>query len=243
MDPLTLSIVIPAYNEAHRIEDTLRTVHHFLQQENWNAEILVVNDGSQDNTAALVSALSHNWKNLHLIENPQNLGKGFSVKNGALSAKGQVVLFTDADLSAPIEEMSKLVDPILRGVFDLTLGSRALDRSLIGVHQSKLRELSGRLFNWLVQLLTGLSFKDTQCGFKAFHRKSMIPVLLRQKISDFGFDPEILFLAKVRGLRLKEIPVRWNHTEGSKVRFLRDAFKMFLGLIFIRWNQLTGKYR
>lgn len=243
MQPLPLSIVIPAYNEAERIEQTLETVRDYLRSQSLRAEVLVVNDGSRDRTGLLVAACARHWSDLRLVDNPRNLGKGFSVRNGALQARGQVVLITDADLSAPIDEMPKLVDPILGGDRDLTLGSRALDRSLIGVHQSAFREVAGRVFNGLVQLLTGLPFRDTQCGFKAFRREPMLPVLARQRIAGFGFDPEILFLARNRGLRLQEIPVRWNHTEGTKVRLLRDGLKMILGLLLIRWNQLTGRYR
>ena len=243
MEPLCLSIVIPAYNEAERIEQTLETVRHYLQGQPLRAEVLVVNDGSRDRTGPLVAACASHWRDLRLVDNPRNLGKGFSIRNGALEARGQVVLISDADLSAPIDEMPKLVDPILRGDRDLTLGSRALDRSLIGVHQSPFREYAGRLFNGLVQLLTGLPFRDTQCGFKAFRREPMLPVFARQRIAGFGFDPEILFLARNRGLRLQEVPVRWNHAEGTKVRLLQDGLEMVLGLILIRWNQLTGKYR
>lgn len=243
METLPLSIVIPAYNEADRIEQTLEIVRNYLEEHHFRSEVLVVDDGSQDETASLVSTFSQHWQDLRLIENPHNLGKGFSVRNGALQAKGPIVLFSDADLSAPIEELPKLVDPILRGESDFTFGSRALDRSLIGVHQSSIREFSGRIFNLLVQVLTGLPFRDTQCGFKAFRRELMLSVWARQRIGGFGFDPEILFLAKRRGLRLQEIPVRWNHTQGTKVRFLRDGVHMILGLILIRWNQLTGQYR
>lgn len=243
METPFLSIVIPAYNEAERIEQTLETVRSYLRSQPLGAEVLVVNDGSRDRTGPLVAACARHWPDLRLVDNPRNLGKGFSVRNGVLEARGQVVLISDADLSAPIEEMSKLLDPIVRWEWDLTLGSRALDRSLIGVHQSAFREYAGRLFNGLVQLLTGLPFRDTQCGFKAFRREPMLPVLARQRIAGFGFDPEILFLARTRGLRLQEIPVRWNHTEGTKVRLLQDGFKMVLGLLLIRWNQLTGKYR
>ena len=242
MEPPALSIVIPAYNEAERIEQTLETVRNYLRSQPLRAEVLVVNDGSRDRTGPLVAARAQHWPNLRLVNNPRNLGKGFSVRNGALEARGQVVLISDADLSAPIEEMPKLVDPILRGDRDLTLGSRALDRSLIGVHQSAFRENAGRLFNGLVQLLTGLPFRDTQCGFKAFRREPMLPVLARQRIAGFGFDPEILFLARTRGLRLQEIPVRWSHSEGSKVRLLQDGIRMALCLLLIRWNQLTGRY-
>ena len=243
MEPLRLSIVIPAYNEAERIGQTLETVRDYLRSRSLRAEVLVVNDGSRDRTGSLVAACARHWSDLRLVDNPRNLGKGFSVRNGALEARGQVVLTTDADLSAPIDEMPKLVDPILSGDRDLTLGSRALNRSLIGVHQSPFREYAGRLFNGLVQLLTGLPFRDTQCGFKAFRRESMLPVLTRQRIAGFGFDPEILFLAMARGLRLEEIPVRWNHVEGTKVHLLQDGLKMIFGLLLIRWNQFTGKYR
>ena len=162
MAPPFLSIVIPAYNEAEHIEQTLETVRDYLRSQALRAEVLVVNDGSRDRTGPLVAAFARHWSDLRLVDNPRNLGKGFSVRNGALEARGQVVLITDADLSAPIEEMPKLVDPILSGDWDLTLGSRALERSLIGVHQSAFREYAGRLFNRLVQFLTGLPFRDTQ---------------------------------------------------------------------------------
>ena len=238
MENPNLSIIIPAYNEANRIENTLKTVRNYLAKVNWKTEVIVVNDGSQDGTTALVTHFMEEWKSLLLIENSKNCGKGFSVKKGILHASGKVVLFTDADLSTPVEEIPKLIEPIFRNESDLTFGSRALDRSLIGVHQSQAREFSGRIFNWLVQILIGLPFKDTQCGFKAFRRQAIIPFIGQQRISGFGFDPEILFLAKINGLRLQEIPIRWNHHEGTKVRFLQDSLKMFLGLIQIRLNQI-----
>ena len=191
----------------------------------------------------MVERFSAQWNLVRLIQNPGNCGKGFSVKHGALQAQGDIVLFTDADLSAPISEMPKLIDPIVEGKCDVSFGSRALDRSLIGVHQSKLREFSGRIFNLFVQALTGLNFKDTQCGFKAFRRQAMIPVFRQQRITDFGFDPEILYIAQKHGLRLEEIPVQWNHVEGTTVCFLKDSLKMLFDLVLIRWNDLTGKYR
>ena len=242
MKNLNLSIIIPAYNEANRIENTLKTVRNYLAKVNWKTEVIVVNDGSQDGTTARVTHCMEEWKSLLLIENSENCGKGFSVKKGILHASGKVVLFTDADLSTPVEEIPKLIEPIFRNESDLTFGSRALDRSLIGVHQSKAREFSGRIFNWLVQILIGLPFKDTQCGFKAFRHQAIIPFIGQQRISGFGFDPEILFLAKINGLRLQEIPIRWSHHEGTKVRFLQDSLKMFLGLIQIRLNQIFGRY-
>lgn len=238
-----LSIIIPAYNEAKRISRTLDTLKKYLEDQGWRAEVIVVNDGSSDETAAVVESYRSRWNVLRLIDNGGNRGKGFSVRNGALGAQGDVILFTDADLSAPITEAPKLIDPIANGECDVTFGSRAVDRSLIGVHQSLFRETSGRIFNLFVQGLIGLPFKDTQCGFKAFRREITGPVFERQTIMGFGFDPEILYIAKKRGLRLREIPVRWDHVEGTTVRFLRDSCRMFLDLLRIRWNDLFRKYR
>ena len=237
-----LSIIIPAYNEAKRISRTLETLQEYLESKGWAAEVIVVNDGSLDDTVAVVNAYISRWNALRVVDNGSNLGKGFSVRNGALGAEGDIVLFTDADLSAPIAEAPKLIDPIANGECDVTFGSRAVDRSLIGVHQSPFRETSGRIFNLFVQGLTGLPFKDTQCGFKAFRRTVAGSVFERQTIMGFGFDPEILYIAKKRGLRLREIPVRWDHVEGTTVRFLRDSCRMFLDLLRIRWNDFCGKY-
>jgi glycosyltransferase involved in cell wall biosynthesis len=237
-----LSIVIPAYNEGKRISRTLETLQEYLGSKGWVAEVIVVNDGSSDDTVAVVRSYISKWAALQLVDNGGNHGKGFSVRNGALGAQGDIVLFTDADLSAPIAEAPKLIDPIANGECDVTFGSRAVDRSLIGVHQSTFRETSGRIFNLFVQTLTGLPFKDTQCGFKAFRRSAAGPVFERQTIMGFGFDPEILYIAKKRGLRLREIPVRWDHVEGTTVRFLRDSCRMFLDLLQIRWNDFCRKY-
>ncbi len=240
---IRLSVIIPAYNEASRIIQTLETIQDYFRENNDEVEVIVVDDGSRDNTAAIVEQLSERWNQLRLIRNPGNLGKGYSVRNGVLQAKGEIVLFTDADLSAPITETPKLIDPIRRNLCDISFGSRAIDRSLIGVHQSAMREFSGRIFNLLVQMLTGLSFKDTQCGFKAFRREPVVSVFEQQRIMDFGFDPEILYIARKRGLRLLEVPVKWSHVEGTKVHFLKDSIRMFLDLIVIVWNDLTGRYR
>jgi hypothetical protein len=158
-----------------------------------------------------------------------------------LEARGRIALFTDADLSAPIEEADKLFAALKAGN-DVTIGSRALDRSLISTHQSRLRELAGIIFNSFVRLFTGLPFHDTQCGFKAFLREPTRIVFEQQRIERFGFDPEILFLAKRHGLRAVEIPVRWAHDPATKVNVLRDSLLMFGDLVVIRWNWLRGRY-
>lgn len=237
-----LSIIIPAYDEAIRIGATLEILRQYIESRSWNAEVIVVNDGSSDGTGGVVRSYVEQWPALRLVDNGGNCGKGYSIKNGIQHARGSVALFTDADLSAPAEEMPKILDPIFSGAADVTFGSRALDRSLIGVHQSSFREFSGKVFNFFVQFLTGLHFKDTQCGFKAFRRLEILPVFDLQRISRFGFDPEVLYVAKKRGLRLREIPVRWNHVEGTKVSMTKDSTQMFLDLIRIRWNDLLGRY-
>jgi dolichyl-phosphate beta-glucosyltransferase len=240
--PVDVSIIIPAYNEANRLPATLNTIRDYLDKQAWNAEVIVVNDGSTDQTVSVVGNFSDRWNVLRLVDNWGNYGKGYSVRHGALQAAGKIVLFSDADLSAPVTEIPKLVVPILSNDCDIAFGSRGIDRSLIGVHQSKWRELSGMVFNLLVRLTIGLSFKDTQCGFKAFRREATLPIFQRQTIMGFGFDPEILYIGKKQGLRMKEIPVRWNHVDGTTVRFLKDSLKMFLDLLLIRWNDLRGKY-
>jgi dolichyl-phosphate beta-glucosyltransferase len=200
----------------------------------------VVDDGSADSTAAVVKACE--VSSLRLLRNPQNHGKGHAVRQGVLAASGQYVLFTDADLSAPIEEMNKLLDVALKESADFVIGSRSIDRSYIGKHQSLLREWGGIAFNRMVRLLLGLSLSDTQCGFKLFNRERLHPVFQKQTIVGFGFDPELLFLASRSGLKIREVPVHWNHAEGSKIKFFRDGMRMFCDLVRIRWNGLTGKY-
>jgi dolichyl-phosphate beta-glucosyltransferase len=243
MGGLEISIVIPAFNEAARIGITLEKIKQYLEEIRCSAEVLVVDDGSTDPTTEIVRKYGATWPSLRLVQNPANRGKGFSVRNGALQARGEIILFTDADLSAPITEMPKLVNPIQDGHCDVTFGSRAIDRSLIGIRQSPFREYSGRVFNVFVQVIAGLPFKDTQCGFKAFRRACILPVFERQTVTGFGFDPELLYIARNRGLRLMEIPVRWDNAEGTTVHFTKDSLRMFLDLVRIRWNDLKGKYR
>jgi glycosyltransferase involved in cell wall biosynthesis len=182
------------------------------------------------------------FEGLRLLRNETNHGKGYSVRQGVLASTGEFVLFSDADLSAPIEEVEKLLNAAGKYGADIVVGSRALDRSLIGRHQPRFRESGGILFNVMVRLVLGLDIEDTQCGFKLFRRERVLEVFRRQMTQGFGFDPEVLFLAARRDLKIVEIPVRWNHAEGSKIRFVQDGLRMFLDLVRIRWNYMRGKY-
>ena len=240
----SLSVIIPAYNEAARLEKTLRGVVDYLRQNRPEAEVIVVDDGSTDETAALAERVFQDSGDLRtsVISYKANLGKGRAVKLGLLAARGDVALFSDADLSTPIAEESKLVEPIVNGNYDVTFGSRALDRSLIGVHQSWRREQGGRVFNLVVRLATGMPFWDTQCGFKAFRMSVCRPFIEAATIDRFGFDVELLYLAFRAGLNLKEIPVRWDHNEGSKVTLFSDSFKMVNEVISIRQQERRGVY-
>ena len=235
-----LSIVIPAFNEQRRLPETLRRVRAYLEARRADAEVIVVDDGSRDATAALVEARRGEFPGLRLVSNGVNRGKGYSVRHGVREARGRIVLFTDADLSAPIEEADKLLAAMRD--HEVAIGSRGVDRSLIEVHQSPLRELAGIVFNFLVRAITGLRFVDTQCGFKAFLREPSRIIFEQQRIERFGFDPEILFLAKRHGLRAVEIPVRWAHDQQTRVNMVRDSLQMFGEVLSIRWNWLLGRY-
>jgi len=239
---LDLSIVIPAYNEHQRLPMALDRIFTYLNAHSQRAEILVVDDGSTDDTAKIVQIYGEKNPCLRLVSNGRNCGKGFSVRHGVLEARGEIVLFTDADLSTPIEEADKLLPELLENGYDIAIGSRAVNRNLIEVHQSAFREQAGILFNAVVRRIVGIDFSDTQCGFKAFLRERAKIVFEQQRIERFGFDPEILFLAKRHGLRVAEIPVRWSHDEGTKVSVLSDGIRMFLELLVIRWNALCGLY-
>ncbi len=235
-----LSIVIPAYNEELRLPATLERVAAYLKNCGREAEVLVVDDGSKDRTAAVAESFQHKIPALRVVSNGVNRGKGYSVRHGVQEARGRIVLFTDADLSAPIEEADKLMEALEK--YDLAIGSRAVDRSLITVHESRFRELAGIIFNKLVRIILWLPFVDTQCGFKAFRRERCAIVFEQQTIERFGFDPELLYLARHHGLRAVEIPVRWGHSPATKVSMLRDSLQMFLDVFRIRWNSLLGRY-
>lgn len=238
--PLELSVVVPAYNEEARLPRTLERLREYLRCGHPASEVIVVDDGSIDGTVEVARSLETEMPQLRLLSSRVNRGKGFSVRSGMLAARGRVALFTDADLSAPIEEAEKLLAALASA--DVAIGSRALDRRLIQIHQSRARELAGILFNRMVRLATGLPFEDTQCGFKAFRTDRARIIFEQQRIEDFGFDPEILFLARRHGLRIVEIPVRWAHDPRTKVRVFRDSVRMFLGLGQIRWNAMLGRY-
>jgi dolichyl-phosphate beta-glucosyltransferase len=242
--PLSLSIVVPAYNEGARLGKSLRTIVNYLNKYAPGSELIVVDDGSTDDTAAAARAELSTSQTVRtsVISYQSNLGKGRAVRLGLLASRGAVALFMDADLSTPITETPKLVEPIERGECDLAFGSRALDRSLIGVHQPWRREQGGRVFNLAVRLATGLPFWDTQCGFKAFRMSSCRPLIEGATIDRFGFDVELLYIAYRAGLRLKEIPVRWDHAEGSKVNVLSDSFKMLSEVGRIRQQARRGVY-
>jgi glycosyltransferase involved in cell wall biosynthesis len=235
-----LSIIIPAYNEERRLPAALDRIQTFLAARAENAEVLVVDDGSTDRTRRIVEERQATWPALRLLANRENRGKGYSVRYGMLKARGEIALFTDADLSSPMEEADKLLAAL--ETHDAAIGSRAVDRRVIEVHQSPLREFAGILFNFLVRLILWIPFADTQCGFKAFRREPSRIIFMQQRIEGFGFDPEILFLCRVHGLRVAEVPVRWAHDPATKVHVFRDSLRMFVDLAVIRWNWMRGCY-
>lgn len=242
--PASLSIVVPAYNEATRLGKTLPIMLEYLASAYPESELIVVDDGSSDDTADLARQILTPAQAVRtsVISYHSNLGKGRAVRLGLLASRGDVALFTDADLSTPITETPKLVDAIQRGDCDLAFGSRALDRDLIGVHQPWRREQGGRIFNLAVRLATRLPFWDTQCGFKAFRMSVCRPLIEGATIDRFGFDVELIYLAHRAGLRLREIPVRWDHNEGSKVNVMNDSFKMLSEVGLIRRQARRGVY-
>jgi glycosyltransferase involved in cell wall biosynthesis len=235
------SIVIPAFNESTRLSATLEKVLAYVQAQGWDAEIIVVNDGSRDNTADIVRAFAAKDPALRLVENPGNRGKGYSVRNGMLNARGRIVLFSDADLSSPIEQAPKLFEALEAGA-DIAIGSRWLRAETQTQRQPLHRQLFGRVFNLLLRLTLGLKFKDTQCGFKAFKAPAVKAIFPLQKIERWGFDPEILFLARKFGFKVAEISVAWAHRDGTSINPLIDGFRMFQEMLRIRWYSLTGKY-
>ena len=237
----TYSIVIPAYNESARIPATLQSVVDCIRQRGWSAEVVVVNDGSSDSTADVVRAFAAANPEVRLLENPGNRGKGYSVRSGMLQAHGEVVLFSDADLSAPIEEADGLFNAIAAGA-DIAIGSRWLETKRQTIRQPFYRQFFGRCFNGVTRFVMGLKFADTQCGFKAFTRAAAQTVFQLQTIERWGLDPEILFIALKRGYRIQEVAVSWAHDERTRMSYLKDGIKMLQEIAIVRWNALTGRY-
>ncbi|TMP92653.1 MAG: glycosyltransferase family 2 protein [Verrucomicrobia bacterium] len=233
------SVVTPCFNEAGRIGATVRATLDYLHENSPQSELIVVNDGSTDATASITREAFSNTKiATRLLENFPNRGKGAAVRSGLLAAQKPIALFFDADLSTPLGETPKLIEPIAHGEIDIAFGSRAIDRSLIGQHQPWRREQAGRVFNLLVRLATGLPFWDTQCGFKGFRVDVCRPIFEAARLDGFAFDVELLYLAHRAGLRIREIPVRWNHSAGSKVRFFQDSLRMLGEVIVLRSRAL-----
>jgi glycosyltransferase involved in cell wall biosynthesis len=241
----TISIVIPAFEEQERLGETLSRIFLYIEKNSLRAELIVVDDGSKDATAQIARDVCAEFPAIktEVIRYEKNRGKGYAVKTGLLASTGDIALFSDADLSTPIEELPKLVEPIRADEFDVTFGSRELDKTLINRHQSRMREQGGRVFNFVVRSMTGLPFLDTQCGFKAFNMQKFRPLLPLMQIERFGFDIEFLYVAFHKGLRLAEIPVVWNHCEGTKVEMWRDSRRTFNEVRLIRRNAKQGKYK
>jgi dolichyl-phosphate beta-glucosyltransferase len=240
-----LSIVIPAYNEEERLGKSLANTFDYLAVQDYASEVIVVDDGSRDRTVEIAQSFQSRASKktkLVVLKNPGNRGKGYAVRNGMLHANGEIHLFFDADLATPLDQIPKVIQPILDGEYDVVFGSRALSEAVIEVEQSILRQLRGRGGNLLIRLLTGMDIKDTQCGFKAFRRQASQSVFPLQQVEGFGFDPEILFIANKQGWRWKETPVVWRHIEGSKVTMFSATVSVLTEVFKIRWNDFVGKY-
>jgi glycosyltransferase involved in cell wall biosynthesis len=238
---IDFSIVIPAFNEKARIGATLTEVLRCVEKKSWNAEIIVVDDGSTDSTADIVNDIAARHPCVRLLANGTNRGKGYSVRNGMLHAGGDIVLFTDADLSSPIAEAERLFNAIREGA-DVAIGSRWLESGRQTIRQPLYRRFFGRCFNFVTRMIMRLPFADTQCGFKAFTRHAAHTVFQLQRIERWGFDPEILFIALKRGFVVREVPVTWGHDERTRLSYLKDGLQMLKELIFVRWNAATGAY-
>ena len=236
-----LSIVIPAFNEEKRIGNTLEQIVRYFKTPPVRFEVIVVDDGSSDRTSEIAAQKLMDIPS-QILRNPTNQGKGFSVREGVLAAKGETILFTDSDLSTPIEEFAKLKSTLLEEDYDIAIGSRDTASSQVEVHQNIMRETMGKTFNVIARLLSFREIHDSQCGFKAFKKEAGKALFWRQKLTGFCFDAEILFLAQKMGFRIKEIGVRWRNSPQSKVKVIRDSLRMLFDLFQIRFLHLGEKY-
>ncbi|HHL39863.1 MAG TPA: glycosyltransferase family 2 protein [Deltaproteobacteria bacterium] len=228
-----LSVVVPAFNEQERIATTLERMVSYLESRGMDFEVVVVNDGSTDATADIVSRAADDNGSIRLIDNEGNRGKGFSVRRGVLEARAPFILFSDADLSTPIEEIEKLM-PCFDEGYDVVIGSRSLPESRIVVHQPFYRETMGRVFNLIVRLLLLGGYSDTQCGFKCFRREAAREIFGRSVLDGFAFDVEVLYLAERLGYSVKEVPIDWYNSPNTRVSALTDSVKMFMEVVKIR---------
>jgi len=238
---LDISVVIPAYNEEKRLGGTLGRILSYMAEAGHDYEVVVVDDGSRDGTAAVAESFS--GRGVRTLRTPGNRGKGHAVRRGMLEAGKSLVLFSDADLSTPIEELEKLAAPVLAGRAQIAFGSRSVAGSVIEVSQPVSRVAMGKVFNLLVRMIALRGFHDTQCGFKLFTRDAAREVFRRQRLDGFGFDVEILAIARGLGFRIAEVPVRWINSAETRVQAVRDSSRMFLDLFRIRWNGALGRYR
>ena len=244
-----LSVIIPAYNEERRIAASLVRLIDYLATHGGNAEVLVVDDGSGDRTGAIVEELAASrggadgsGATVRLLRNGRNRGKGYSLKHGVLSASGEFLLLSDADFSTPIEELPALLDPVRSGACGIAIGSRGLDTSKVELHQPAWREAMGKMFNRFVRALTGLPYRDTQCGFKVMRREDVLQLFRAARIERFAYDVEILYLARMAGIRVSEIPVIWRDAPGTKVNALLDSADMLKDILRVVWRARRGRY-
>lgn len=237
-----LSIIIPAYNEEKRLLPALDKISAYLSRQNYPYEIIVVDDGSKDNTLLLTNNFARDHKHITVLTNGQNKGKGYSVRQGMLSANGEYIFFTDADLSTPIEELERCL-PYLNDSYDVVIGSRSLPDSDIIIHQPWYREKMGKMFNFMVNILLLKGIIDTQCGFKGFKKEAVKKVFNKCSIDGFSFDVEALYLANKYNFKIKEVPIQWENSTLSKVSPIKHSIQMFKDLLGIKIKDIKGYYR
>jgi dolichyl-phosphate beta-glucosyltransferase len=244
---LRLSIVVPAYDEEGRIGPSLERLAAWLASFPGPCEVIVVDDGSRDRTAAIVEAFTATRLHaggvaVRMLRNGGNRGKGYSIKHGVLLARGDLVLVSDADFSTPIEELPRLLAEIENGGRDLAIGSRGLGASRVELRQPFWRQTMGKTFNRIVRLLTGLPYRDTQCGFKLMRRDAVLPLFRAARVERFAYDVEILYLARRAGLSIVEVPVLWRDARGSKVGVISDSLDMLKDVVRVVWRDRRGGY-